>query len=80
MAGSLYEAPRGSARPCRGDSAAPAGHRGKPIIYGEDLAGTGLTAAELDESGKAYGQWAAIEKNLIERVTRAIASRNTNQR
>jgi hypothetical protein len=47
------------------------------IIYGEDLAGTGHTAAELDEGGKAHGQWAAIEKNLIDRATRAIAVRDT---
>src|ERR1700692_2345263 len=29
MAGSLYEAPRGSARPCRGDRASRAGPRGE---------------------------------------------------
>jgi hypothetical protein len=49
------------------------------IIYGEDLAGTGHTAAELDEGGKAHGQWAAIEKNLIDRATRAIVSRDTSK-
>ena len=57
------------------ESAAPS-HATK----GEDLAGTGLTAAELGEGGKAHGQWAVIEKNLIERATRAIASRNSQQR
>ena len=49
------------------------------IIYGEDLAGTGHTAAELDAGGKAHGQWAVIEKNLIERATRAIVLRDTSK-
>ena len=38
------------------------------IIYGEDLASTGFTAADLREGGKAYGQWQALQKGLIERA------------
>jgi len=43
------------------------------IIYGEDLAPTGLTAAELREGGPAYGRWPAIEKDLIESSQKKIA-------
>ena len=42
------------------------------IIYGEDLAPTGLAAAELKKGGKAYDQWAAIEKSLMERAEKKI--------
>jgi len=42
------------------------------IIYGEDLATTGLAAAELKKGGKAYDQWAAIEKSLMERAEKKI--------
>ena len=42
------------------------------IIYGETLAPTGFAAAELQEKGKAYSQWPAIEKGLIERAEKAI--------
>src|SRR5882757_1630514 len=34
------------------------------IIYGEDLSPTGLSAADLSQGGKAFGQWPAIEKGL----------------
>ena len=37
------------------------------IIYSEDLAPTGLTAARLREAGSARARWSAIEKNLIAR-------------
>ena len=47
------------------------------IIYGEDLASTRLTAAELKEGGSANGRWAAIEKDLIERAQKKIAITNT---
>jgi len=30
-------------------------------------------------SSKAHGQWAVIEKNLIERATRAIVLRDTSK-
>lgn len=43
------------------------------IIYGEDLAPTGLSAAELGEHGKAFNRWPAIEKELITRAEKAIA-------
>jgi hypothetical protein len=43
------------------------------IIYGEDLAPTGLTAAELQKRGKGYERWPGIEKGLIERAQEKIA-------
>jgi len=42
------------------------------IIYGEDLAPTGLTAADLDKDGKAFNQWPAFEKGLIERAEKKV--------
>jgi hypothetical protein len=38
------------------------------IIYGEDVASSGFTAAELHEGGAAYAQWPGIEKDLIARA------------
>lgn len=46
------------------------------FIYGEDLAPTGFTAADLKKSGKAYDQWPAIEKSLIERAEKKIKIEN----
>ena len=43
------------------------------IIYGEDLASTGFTAADLSEGGKAFAQWPNIDKNLVERAKQKIA-------
>ena len=43
------------------------------IIYGEDLAPTGFSAADLSQGGKAFGQWPAIEKGLLERAENKIA-------
>ena len=43
------------------------------IIYGEDLASTGFTAADLRQGGKAYDRWPEIEKGLIERAQQKIA-------
>lgn len=43
------------------------------IIYGEDLAPTGFTAADLQQGGKAYDRWPAIEKGVIERAQQKIA-------
>jgi hypothetical protein len=43
------------------------------IIYGEDLASTGYTAAELSEGGKAYERWPSLKKGLIERAEQKIA-------
>jgi hypothetical protein len=42
------------------------------IIYGEDLAPTGLSAADLDEHGKAHGRWPEIEKGVIERAQHSL--------
>jgi hypothetical protein len=38
------------------------------IIYGEDLASTGFSAAELSEGGKARDRWAGIADGLLERA------------
>ena len=42
------------------------------IIYGEDLAPTGLTAADLEPKGRAYDHWPEIERRLIERAQKQI--------
>ena len=42
------------------------------IIYGDDLAPTGFTAADLSEGGKAHEQWPAIADGLLERAERRI--------
>ena len=42
------------------------------IIYAEDLSPTGFTAADVQKDGKAYKQWAAIEKGLLERAKNKI--------
>ena len=42
------------------------------IIYGENLAPTGFAAADLKKGGKAYDQWPAIEKSLVERAEKKI--------
>ena len=47
------------------------------IIYGEDLAPAGFTAADLREGGKAHGQWPALEKGLVERAKTKIALKET---
>ena len=49
------------------------------IIYGEDLAATGFSAAELGKGGKAYEQWPAIEKGLVERAGQKIAIAETTE-
>jgi hypothetical protein len=48
------------------------------IIYGEDLAPTGFTAADLKKGGKAYDQWPAIEKGLVERAKQKITIESAN--
>lgn len=45
------------------------------IIYGEDLAPTGFTAADLQLGGKAFDRWPAIEKGVIERAQQKISIR-----
>jgi hypothetical protein len=47
------------------------------FIYGEDLAPTGFTAADLKKGGKAYDQWPAIEKSLVERAEKKITIEET---
>lgn len=42
------------------------------IIYGEDLAPTGLTAAELDEGGKFHDRWPGMANGLLERAQKYI--------
>ena len=42
------------------------------IIYGEDIAPTGFTVAELQKGGKGYERWPAIEKGLIERAQEKV--------
>ena len=49
------------------------------IIYGEDLASTGFTAADLREGGKAYGQWPMLQKGLIERAKTKIDLKGNRQ-
>ena len=44
------------------------------IIYGEDLAPTGFTAAELSESGKAHDRWPGIADAMLERAERRITT------
>ena len=42
------------------------------IIYGEDLAPTGFSAADLQKGGKAFGQWHGIEEGLVDRAQKRI--------
>ena len=42
------------------------------IIYGEDLAPTGLTAGELSEGGKAHDRWPGIADAMIGHANRRI--------
>lgn len=42
------------------------------LIYGEDLAPTGFTAADLNQGGKAHAQWAALQAGLVERAQKAV--------
>jgi hypothetical protein len=42
------------------------------IIYGEDLAPTGFTAADLEKDGKAHNQWPIVESGLIERAKKSV--------
>jgi hypothetical protein len=47
------------------------------IVYGEDLAPTGFTAADLRKGGKAYDQWPTIERELAERAEKKITLKET---
>lgn len=42
------------------------------IIYGEDLAPFGFSAADLQKDGKDYNQWPIIESGLIERAKKSL--------
>ena len=42
------------------------------IVYGEDLAATGLTAAELSAGGSAFSRWPGIAQALVERAKQRI--------
>jgi hypothetical protein len=42
------------------------------IIYGEDLAPTGFTAAELSEGGKAHDRWPGMADALLEHAQKRI--------
>ena len=42
------------------------------IIYGEDLAPTGFTAAELSQGGKAHDRWPGISDALLGRAEKSI--------
>ncbi len=43
------------------------------IIYSEDVAPTGFSAADLDEGGQARDRWPALETALIERATTQVS-------
>jgi len=48
------------------------------IIYGEDLAPTSFSAADLSEGGKAFDHWPAIEKRFIERAKEKITIQHSD--
>ncbi len=50
------------------------------IIYAEDVAGTGLTAAELGPNGKRYDRWPAIEKEALDRAEKSVGIEQTEHR
>jgi len=47
------------------------------IIYGEDAAQSGLTAAELQPRGKAHDRWPTIAKGLLERAEKRVGIKQT---
>ena len=49
------------------------------IIYGEDVTDTGFTASDLQEKGKARGQWPNTETGLIERAKSKISLEQTDK-
>lgn len=42
------------------------------IIYSEDVALSGLTAADLQKGGKAFERWPTLETELVERAKRNV--------
>ena len=49
------------------------------IIYGEDLAPTGFTAADLDEKGTHHDKWPEIERGLIQRAQEKVKVQNADK-
>ena len=49
------------------------------IIYGEDLASTGLSAEELQDGGRAHERWPGIEADLVERAKGTIILQQTGK-
>ena len=49
------------------------------IIYGEDLAPTGLSSDDLKPNGKSHDRWSAIEKALIENAQQRIHIQPSSQ-
>lgn len=47
------------------------------IIYGENVAESGLTAVELQPGGKRHGQWPSVEKGLLERAGKSVTIEQT---
>lgn len=45
------------------------------IIYSEDVATTGISAADLGEGGKAHDQWPVIADGLLDRAKQRISLR-----
>ena len=43
------------------------------IIYGEDVARTGFTAAELQKGGKAHDHWPALAQGLLESAQKGVS-------
>jgi hypothetical protein len=49
------------------------------IIYGEDLAGTGWNAEDLQKGGRAHDHWASLQNGVIQRAEQQIRLENTAQ-
>jgi hypothetical protein len=47
------------------------------IIYGEDLAPTGFSVADLSQDGKAFDRWPAIEKDLLQHAEKKVTIQQT---
>lgn len=47
------------------------------IIYGEDLAPTGFSVADLSQGGKAFDRWPAIEKDLLQHAEKKVTIQQT---
>ena len=47
------------------------------VIYGEDVARSGFTTAELQPEGKEHDRWSPIEKSLLERAEKSLTIEQT---